>query len=228
MLPVVIALAAVSAYSQPATAIPSLVASLDPAPFAVSAPLASATAEGESKPATFSYTYLEVGATQFNVDTIDETADIYYGRGSLGLFGFLYVFGEYQNQAVDFQDTKTDLIELGVGAHFSVMPKLDLVGEIGWLYNDITSDLSQLDDTTNGYEVRVGARWMVMDWDGGGLELNGGLGYIDLENQLASDDASNIWDVGARVHFLKHVSIGAGYAMQGEDDQVNLNARFSF
>jgi hypothetical protein len=229
MLPVVIALAAVSAYSQPVAGTSTLDAFMDPVPFTATTPLVSAAAEEDSKRSSaFSYTYIEVGATRFNVDTIDDTADIYYGRASLNLLGFMYVFGEYQNQSVDFANTKTDRTELGVGAHFAIMPKLDLFGEVGWLYNNISSDVSNIDDTTNGYEALAGARWMVMDWSDGGLELNGKLGYIDLKNQLASDDSSSIWGLGARVHFLKHMSIGTEYAMQGSDDEVSLNARFSF
>jgi hypothetical protein len=176
----------------------------------------------------FSYTYVEVGAAKYDVDQINEKSDIYYGRASIAFLGFLYAFGEYQNQSNDFQNTDSDLIELGGGVHFNVMPTLDLFGEVGWLYNDVSSDLASLDDTNQGYEAFGGARLMALPWDGGGLELNGGIGYVDLNNRLASDDAATEWEVGARVHFLKMLSVGATYAILKDDDYVTANFRVSF
>ncbi|MCC6409735.1 MAG: hypothetical protein IT453_21450 [Planctomycetes bacterium] len=191
------------------------------APAAASMPVADADSP-------FSYTYLELGAVSLDVDAIDDEADIYYGRASIELLGFLYVFGEYSNLSIDYKNTDTDLIELGAGAHVNVVPKLDLFGEVGWLYSDVSSDLSALDDTTNGYEVFGGARWMVLPWTGGGLELNGGLGYVDLENQISSDDKTTFWEVGARVHVLEMLSVGATYSKLEDDDQVSAGIRLSF
>ncbi|MBI5431268.1 MAG: hypothetical protein HZA52_00375 [Planctomycetes bacterium] len=178
--------------------------------------------------APFSYTYLEVGAVSFDVDVIDDEADVHYGRASIELLGFLYVFGGHSNLSIDYQNTDTDLIELGAGAHVNVVPKLDLFGEVGWLYADVSSDLTALDDTTNGYEVFGGARWMVLPWSGGGLELNGGLGYVDLENQVSSDDKTTFWEVGVRVHVLEVPSVGATYSKLEDDDQVSAGVRLSF
>ena len=94
------------------------------APAAASMPVADADSP-------FSYTYLELGAVSLDVDAIDDEADIYYGRASIELLGFLYVFGEYSNLSIDYKNTDTDLIELGAGAHVNVVPKLDLVGAVG-------------------------------------------------------------------------------------------------
>ena len=178
--------------------------------------------------APFSYTYVEVGAAKFDVDQIDETSDIYYGRASIAFLDFLYAFGEYQNQSNDFQNTDSDLIELGGGVHFNVMPTLDLFAEVGWLYSDVSSDLAQLDDTTEGYEALGGLRLMALPWSGGGLEVNGGVGYVDLNNRLASDDAATEWEVGARLHFFNMLSVGATYAVLGDDDYATANVRVSF
>jgi len=176
----------------------------------------------------FSYTFIEIGATQFDVDEADEEADIYYGRASLGLFDILYIFAGYENQSTDFEDTDTDVIRLGAGVHFPVMRKLDLVADIAWLYSDMSSDLDELDDTTDGFEVHAGARWMPLDWDGGGLEIHGGLVYVDLENRIASDDESTGFDLGAKLHFLRLFSVGAVYTMLEDDDSIGVNARVSF
>ena len=170
----------------------------------------------------------EVGATWLTVDAFDETSDVYYGRGSLGLFGFLYLFGEYQNQSSDFNNTDTNALALGAGAHFAIVPKLDVFGELSYLYADVSSDLAALDDSNTGYEAAVGARFMLLPWSGGGLEVDGSINYIDLENRFANDDAATGWEVGARLHFIKLLSIGASYAEIDDDDQASVNLRVSF
>jgi len=187
----------------------------------------SAQDEGTAE-SLLSYTFIEIGGTQYDVDSFDETSDVYYGRGSIGFLGFLYAFGEYQNQSSDFQNTDTDLIALGAGAHFSVSPKFDLFGELSWLYSDVSSDLSTLDDTNDGYEAAAGARFMALPWDGGGLELNGKVNYIEIDNMFGNDDSGTGWEVGARVHFLKLFSIGASYAEIEDNDEASVNARVSF
>jgi hypothetical protein len=184
-----------------------------------------------SSDSPFKYTYIEIGATTLNVDDIqgsDEDVDSYYLRAQIAFLGFLYLYGGYENQSLDFQDTDTDLFRLGAGVHFNVLPKLDLVGEAGYLNSDTSSDLSNLDDTTDGFEAYAGARWMTVQWEGGGLELDGGATYVDLKNRLASHDESVGGKAGARVHFLKLFSVGADYTFWEDDDQLSANLRVSF
>jgi hypothetical protein len=69
---------------------------------------------------------------------------------------------------------------------------------------------------------------MVLPWMGGGLELDGGLGYIDLKNQLASSNYPTVYDLGARVHFLSAFSVGAMYEKIDVDDRFLGDVRFSF
>jgi hypothetical protein len=199
---------------------------LEPALGANLSPLALQAPDDPSG-SPFSYTFVEVGARQLDVDQVDVDVDSYYARGSLALLDFVHVFAEYENQEFDVDDTDSDLITLGAGVHFNVIQNLDLVGEAGWLYSDATSDLSALDDTTTGYTIFGGARWMAMPWDGGGLELNGGIGYVDLKNRLASEDKAAAWEVGARMHFLGALSIGATYEVLEEDDALVGSVRFS-
>ncbi len=176
----------------------------------------------------FSYTFLEVGATRFDVDNFDEKADIYYGRAQLGLLKYLYIFGGYENQATDFEDTSTDLFRAGVGGHLPVGARVDLVGDVAWLWSNIDSDLDELDDTNTGAEFHLGGRWMPVLWDGGGLEVHGGGVYVDLKDRLASDDEALGWEAGLKVHFLRMLGGGAVYTMLEDDYSVGVNARVSF
>lgn len=218
-----------------------LIASIQPAPAETVPSLDPVPIEGPVEPASpptapvlagdewdFSYTFVEVGAVKYDVDNADDDVDIYYGRASLELFKIFHVFGEYQNQSTDFANTDTDLFSLGVGAQLGILPKIDVFGEVAWLYNDVSSDLDELDDTNSGYELFAGARWMALPWERGGLEINGGLGYVDLKNSLASDDEAVEWELGARAHFLKLLSVGLTYAMIEDDDAILGNVRVSF
>lgn len=175
----------------------------------------------------FSYTFLQLGYSSTQLDALDDDAKGLTGRASLGLFDFLYVFLDYANQTTDYQNTDADLYGLGAGAHFSVMPRLDLVGEAAWISNDIASDLSTLDESNDGWTAMAGARWMPLPWEGGGLELDGGYRWIDMQG-LLSDEQTGAWEVGARFHFLKLFSIGAKYTFLEQDQQWGLDARVSF
>lgn len=194
------------------------------------APSAPALLAADDDP-TFSYTFVEIGTNFYDPDfdssVDDDDVDSYYGKASLNLFKFFYLFAGYENQNFEFEDTDADLIRLGVGGHVSVTPKLDLQADIAWLYADIASDLDELDDT-NGYEVRGGARWMPFAWSGGGVELNGGLTYQGIDYEITDDDGLFGWDAGVRVHFLRLLSVGASYGMLEDTDVVMLNGRVSF
>ncbi len=201
---------------------PTLTADLDAS--TLSAFLATPDSHNETvQGAQLSYSYVELGAAKYDVDNVDEEADVYYGRASVELLEFLHIFGEYANQSFDIPsgDVDTDLITLGAGAHFTVMPRLSVYGEIGWLFTD-----SDLDDDS-GYIIDGGARFMALPWDGGGLEINGEIGQYGLDN-FGSDDKPVYFEVGARAHFFDAFSVGLAYQKIEDDDQVLGNVRLSF
>jgi len=185
-------------------------------------------ANQDEKPhSSFSYTFVQLGYSVTDLDAIDDDAKGLTGRASLGLFDLLYVFLDYTNPTTDYQDTDADSYGLGAGVHFGLTPALDLVGEAAWLTSDIESDLSTLDDSNDGWTAMAGARWMALPWDGGGLELNGGYRWIDMKG-LLSDEETGAWEVGARVHFIKLLSVGVEYTFLEDDQQWGANARVSF
>ena len=194
-----------------------------PAPTTLPAP-----APAQDDDFELSYTYVELGYGTTDLDEVDDDTDEIYGRASLGLFGFLHAFLDYKNSSTDFEDTDSDLWGLGVGGHFGVLEeRLDLIGEVEWLYADLSSDIDDLDDSDSGWSAFAGARWLALPWDRGGLEVNGGYRFIDLE-ALYSDDSINAWEIGTRLHFLKLFSVGAKYQMLEDDDFLGVDARVSF
>ena len=195
-------------------------------------PIEPALADDEG---AFSYSYVEAGFSKTEVDEFDEDSDAVYARVSLELFRIFHVFLDYSAQSLDdvsfggsSDDVDADLYGLGFGAHFTVMPKLDLLGEASWIYSDLSSDdIDELDETDNGFTLYGGARWMVLDWEGGGLEALGGYRWIDSKSVLSDDEVNSI-EIGARAHFLRAFSVGAKYSYLEDDDRIGFDARFSW
>lgn len=204
----------------------------DPRPAEVLLPLytvTSAEAEGGAR-APLSYTYLEVGASKLDVDAAvagNRDADNYYGRAQY-CSGLLHGFASYENSEIDLNNTTSDLFKLGVGVHLELTDKLHAVGEIAWLFNDVSSDLVGFSNSKHGYEMKAGARWMPIDWNAGGIELHGNFLWVDLDNRLASDDRAFGFEAGARLHVFRLISVGAMYSKLEEDDQISVSARLAF
>ena len=175
----------------------------------------------------FSYTFVQLGFGFYDIDDFDDESQTLYGRASLGLFDFLFVFLDYQNQSTDFEDTDTDMWGLGAGAHIDITNRLDLVGEASWLTADVTSDLDDIDDDNDGWQAFAGARYLALPVGNGGLEVNGGFRWIDIKG-VFSDDETEAWEAGARYHFGPLISVGANYKFIGDDGFWGADARVSF
>lgn len=174
----------------------------------------------------FSYTFIEVGATRADLEDIDDEADTYYGTASLDLFDLVYIFLGYENSSTDFNNTDTDYWTLGAGVHFNVAQRLDLLADLAFVYSDLSSDT--VSDTSNGHQLRAGARWLPFEFNQGGLELAARGIWVDYGSEYFSDDGQLGFDVEARLHFLRRLSVGLGYRMLEDYDTGSVNARFSF
>lgn len=211
---------------------PAILPTADARPVEVLLPLdtvTSAQTEASAR-APLSYTYLEVGASKLDVDAAvagNRDADNYYGRAQYAS-GLLHGFASYENQEIDLGNTTSDLFKLGVGMHLELTDKLHAVGEIAWLFNDVSSDLVGFSDSKHGYEMKAGARWMPIDWSAGGLELHGNFLWVDLDNRLASEDRAFGFEAGVRLHAFRLISVGAMYSKIEEDDLVSVSARLAF
>lgn len=175
----------------------------------------------------FSYTYVQAGYFSNSGDFTDGSSNAWGLNASIGLFGFLRAFGGYTSDSASVSgggNLDTDSYFLGVGGYMSVMPRLDLVADITWIYDDLSSDtLTNLDTSNNGWSGLIGGRWLVLPVGKGGLELNGGANYVD---RVAGGQWGGILE--ARYHFLKALSVGLDYQFLEDEDRWGINARFSF
>jgi opacity protein-like surface antigen len=190
-------------------------------------PIATPDILGNDGKATFSYSYAEAGYEAMKLDEPDKTAHAIFVRASLGFLDYFHVFAAADRASTSFDNATADNYQVGGGVHLPILSRLDLIGEAAWLYDYIDSDHLFDKDTNTGVSLYAGARFMVLDWSGGGLELNGGYRYTDITS-LLSDKVNSAIEVGARFHFLNHLSVGATYAFIDQDRSLAVDLRFSF
>jgi hypothetical protein len=200
----------------------SLLANVDP----LAAPAKLPFAGDDKGDSLLSYTYAEIGYERTDVDVIPDDLNAYYAKGSFGFLKFFNVVAGVERADTDTDNIHVDTYWIGGGAHFSVMPKLDVLGELDWLYDNINGDSFSADSDT-GVSLYLGGRFMALDWDRGGLEVDAGYRWTDLD-AVASDTITTAWEFGVRAHFIKFLSVGVDYAFIEDDRRTTLNVRFSF
>lgn len=186
----------------------------------------SASSADEITDSHFSYTYVELGATRFDTEVLDDKADTYYAEASISFLGCMNVFANYENLSSDVNNTDTDLWTLGLGAHFGVGPKLDLNADIAALLSKLDSDT--VSEDSEGWRLRAGLRWMAFDSSGLDLEFFGHAMAISLEDSIYSEDSVIGFDGGVRAHMFEFLSVGATYTYLQDEDSIGVSARVSF
>lgn len=200
----------------------SLLANVDP----LAAPAKLPFAGDDKGDSLLSYTYAELGVSRTDVDVIDDDLDALYLKGSFSFLKFFNVVAGAERADTDFDNIHVDTYWIGGGAHFSILPQLDVLGEMDWLYDNVNGDSFSADSDT-GVSLYLGARWMALPWDRGGLELDAGYRWTDLD-AVASETIQRAWQFGVRAHFIKFLSVGVDYAFIDDDRRATLNVRFSF
>jgi opacity protein-like surface antigen len=181
----------------------------------------------EGDDAAFSYTFAEIGYARTKLSDASDHSNAGYIRASIGFLKWFHIFGGYVREDTNFDNATVDGYELGAGVQFSVLKKLDLVGEASWMFNHIDSDTLFSGDNNNGVSLFGGVRWMVLPDLAGGLEVNGGLRYSDIDS-LSSSKAATALELGGRFHFSRLLSLGLTYDYRDSDQTVAIDARFSF
>lgn len=176
-----------------------------------------------------SYTFFELGATTTDVQSAgDNQLESYYLRGSLAISA-LQIVGEYERADFERTDPSFDLYRLGLGGHGEIAPRLDLQGDLSWLYLDPSSRLPGIGQSGQGWEARGGLRWLALPWYGGGIELAGNVSFRDLERAFATREDQWGWELEGRAHLARILSFGLSFRQRGGDDESWIfNARLSF
>ena len=187
--------------------------------------------EGPAHSELLSYSYVEFGTIWREIEEYDEDVRVWDLHASADVFDVLdglYLLASLEKEQTKAGHSDARILGLGLGAHLGLGRTLDLHGDATWLYSECDSDLSDLDGNASGWRAYGGGRWIAAEWQHGGLELHGGVSYIDLDNRISFDSSAYGWEVGARLHHLELLSLDTTYGGLANDQVVRLSVRLSF
>jgi len=159
-----------------------------------------------------SYSYVDAGYAETDIDGLGPSADGFALRGSIGFGGNWLAFVEYADQSVQNVDLET--IAVGLGGHYGIANGVDLVGHLGYFEVDVGA----FDD--DGYLFDLGVRGQIGD----AVELEGGARYTDLSD--GGDDTALFF--GGRFHFNETWALGAEYRTGDDSSTILAYVRASF
>ena len=166
----------------------------------------------------FSYTYIEGGYGQVDIDNPNIDGDVWGIGGSYGITEWVHVYANYAY--TDYDDFGADGNNWGAGLGVSVPlgDKADFVGEAGYVYADIDTRFGDADD--DGYALSVALRGQLADQ----FQLEGGVTYADLDD--TGDDTT--FFAGGRFYFTESFAAGAGYSAGDDVSAWSLTLRWEF
>lgn len=177
--------------------------------FLTSATLAFFLVTPDSHAKTPDWNYVEGGYLRYDSDG-DFDPDGLQVNGKYSLDTHFYLNGEYgwaENNGVDFTT-----MTLGGGYRLSLNATTDIYA--GANFERIDSDY--YDD--NGYSLVSGVRSFITPE----LEVNGELGYLDL------DDGDVTFKAGAYYYLNPQLAFGASYELMDDVDVFQLSGRYAF
>lgn len=185
----------------------------------------SAIAAGPLFAKDFSYTYVEGGFADFEVDNDD--ADQIYGGGSLALDRNIFVRGSIGN--LDYnRNLEFDTVSIGVGTPRKLSDRSDLVMALDYSFAESESTNPVLDnidiDTLTGSVMS--RTWLTNNIEG---NLSAGLAYQDVDGD---SDSGAVLGAGLRVYIVPQFSVAGNisrsFVGDYDTDSVGINARLQF
>lgn len=119
--------------------------------FLLAAMLAGSAVAANAGANELSYTYVEAGYTQLNINDdllADPEAAGGYLRGSYAIAPQVYVFGGYGSVSDDYGfqtvklETTVDQAEVGIGYHMAFGERVDFTADIAYVRNEIEVELT--------------------------------------------------------------------------------------
>jgi len=163
-----------------------------------------------------SYSYVDLGYVETEIDGVGPKADGFGLRGSGGFAENFFVFAEFADQSI--RNIDIEQLAVGLGGHLPLSDNLDLVGRAGWARAEASGFGGSIDD--DGYLVSAGLRGRIGEY----VELEGSVIHTDFGGN--SDDTAVA--VGGRYHFTQNFAVGAEYQEGDETSTIMAGVRFSF
>ena len=183
--------------------------------------LMAAIASVQANAKDFSYTYVEGGFADVDIDNND--ADYIYGGGSLALDRNIFIRGSLGNLDVD-RVSEFDTVSIGVGHPMKMSERSDLVLAMDYSFAEADRGNADIDTLTGSAVTRT---WLTNNVEG---NLMGGLAYQDAD--YGGSDTGAVVGAGIRVYVVPQFSVGANISRSFigdlDTDEIGLNARLQF
>ena len=165
------------------------------------------------------YTSFEIDFVDidFGDDLVDVSGDGFELHGSYALGENWFVFGQYQDQNVDYGADGSSL-EAGVGYHLPLRPNVDFIAAASFIDAEVGRGQSSVDD--QALAIAAGARAHL----GKAFEVEGGVKYVNFDD--SGSDTS--WVVTGRYYFTERFAVTAGTDLSDHADTFRLGFRGEF
>jgi hypothetical protein len=167
--------------------------------------------------AEMNYTNFEVSFIDVELDSAGVDGDGFELAGAYELNDQIHVFGEWQDQSLDFGIDGRSL-ELGAGYTHSFSNTLDFVGTLSYVDVEVKLGSQTADD--DGLALGGGIRTLI----GESFQVDAGLKYVDFDEQ-GSDTG---FSFGGRYYFTDSMAVGASADFNDNADTLRLGFRWEF
>jgi hypothetical protein len=167
--------------------------------------------------ADMNYTKLEISMLDVELDSANVDGDGFSFAGGYELNEKIHLFGEWQDQSLDFGIDGRSL-ELGAGYTHGFSDKLDFIGTLSYVDAEVKAGNVTADD--DGLAVGGGIRTRVAD----SFEVDAGLKYVDFDNAGGDTGVS----VGGRYYFNDSMALGASADFNDNADTLRVGFRWEF
>ena len=170
--------------------------------------------------ADISYNYVDLGVQRIELDVpgADVDGDGFAIGGSFEIAEEWFVQAGYGTADFDF-GVDLDQFTLGLGYRSAISPTSDVFATVNYLRADVSaSGLGSADD--DGFGVSVGVRAMLNDV----FELNGSIGYVDLDE---GGDGTSV-SAGGLYSFTDTFALGVNIGVDEDVTSYGIVGRIYF
>jgi len=175
--------------------------------------------------AGFDYTFAEAGYR--NVDSDSGSGDGFRVALSYGATDYIHVVGEYTRLWIDDIDNASgvdidlDEFQLGLGGHYPITDKIDLVGTLSYVDDEYTGDArpdglgfkTNINESEEGYQATVYGRIQVLKK----LEMTPHVVYRDVDESETGFGLGLVYDLSKKFAIRARAT-----SFTGDNDTTNL------
>jgi hypothetical protein len=172
-----------------------------------------------------SYTYVELGYIDTEIDDLGISGDGWGIRGSYRVANAIHLFGSYADLGYDGNVDVSEL-RLGGGYAWPMSPKLDLVGSLAYVRMEASSSVTvpglgrvSVSVDESGYSLGAMLRSRLTDQ----FEVNGGLDHVDV-----GSDNDTALEVGGRYFLTPAFNVGLDLRFNDDGTSYMIGGRYHF